>query len=305
MLARPQPRKPGYRRGCLRSGMVGFHEHCAHMPSVRQRAHRRDQLIAHARHQEAPKAPLAVGDPKRWPYRAPESSRAAWTSFCSTSRVHGQIRGDGGGRSLTALSARGSGVGPLLPAHIGRTLALRCAPTTGSGCRLRSSSSCSRAGDRDHEARDANTAGAVFTSIVVLVPTDPRSVSAHAVQRAIDLAASGRRLQIVSAYEPVSDEPPGRGRSALAACSGCINPHDDVIAVTPPRPGRLGSWGQAGYVPARATPARSSTSPRSSLRPDRRRQQGHDRSQATLPARIGADKVSHRRMCSVLIVRTT
>ena len=71
----------------------------------------------------------------------------------------------------------------------------------------------------------------MFTSI--LVGTDGSETAHTALLRAIDLAAGlGARLQIVSAYEPVSDQ---RLRDESVevppALEWMINPHDDVLAL--------------------------------------------------------------------------
>ena len=71
----------------------------------------------------------------------------------------------------------------------------------------------------------------MFTSIVV--GTDGSETAHTAVRRAIDLAAGlGARLQIVSAYEPVSDQRLDDERVNVPAdLQWMINPHDDVMAL--------------------------------------------------------------------------
>ena len=71
----------------------------------------------------------------------------------------------------------------------------------------------------------------MFTSIVV--GTDGSETAHTALQRAIDLAAGlGARLQIVSAYEPVSDQRlRGEQVNVPADLQWMINPHDDVMAL--------------------------------------------------------------------------
>jgi nucleotide-binding universal stress UspA family protein len=71
----------------------------------------------------------------------------------------------------------------------------------------------------------------VFTSI--LVGTDGSETAHTAVRRAVDLAAGlGARLQIVSAYEPVSDQRlRGEQVNGPADLQWMINPHDDVMAL--------------------------------------------------------------------------
>jgi nucleotide-binding universal stress UspA family protein len=71
----------------------------------------------------------------------------------------------------------------------------------------------------------------MFTSIVV--GTDGSETAHTALRRAIDLAAGlGARLQIVSAYEPVSDQRlRGEQVNVPADLQWMINPHDDVVAL--------------------------------------------------------------------------
>jgi nucleotide-binding universal stress UspA family protein len=71
----------------------------------------------------------------------------------------------------------------------------------------------------------------MFASI--LVGTDGSETAQTAVRRAIELAAGlDARLQIVSAYEPVSD-PRLRGEQVIASkdVQWAVNPHDDVLAL--------------------------------------------------------------------------
>jgi nucleotide-binding universal stress UspA family protein len=71
----------------------------------------------------------------------------------------------------------------------------------------------------------------MFASI--LVGTDGSETAQTAVRRAIELAAGlDARLQIVSAYEPVSD-PRLRGEQVIAPkdVQWAVNPHDDVLAL--------------------------------------------------------------------------
>ena len=71
----------------------------------------------------------------------------------------------------------------------------------------------------------------MFTSI--LVGTDGSETAHTALRRGIDLAAGlGARLQIVSAYEPVSDQRlRGEQVNVPADLQWMINPHDDVMAL--------------------------------------------------------------------------
>jgi nucleotide-binding universal stress UspA family protein len=67
----------------------------------------------------------------------------------------------------------------------------------------------------------------------ILVGTDGSETAQTAVLRAIELAAGlEARLQIVSAYEPVSD-PRLRGEQVIAPkdVQWAVNPHDDVLAL--------------------------------------------------------------------------
>jgi nucleotide-binding universal stress UspA family protein len=67
----------------------------------------------------------------------------------------------------------------------------------------------------------------------ILVGTDGSETAQTAVLRAIELAAGlAARLQIVSAYEPVSD-PRLRGEQVIAPkdVQWAVNPHDDVLAL--------------------------------------------------------------------------
>jgi nucleotide-binding universal stress UspA family protein len=109
----------------------------------------------------------------------------------------------------------------------------------------------------------------MFTSIVV--GTDGSETAHTAVRRAIDPAAGlGARLQIVSAYEPVSDQRlRGEQVNVPADLQWMINPHDDVMALLEEAASRLarGASRRSRRSPDRATPpTQSSTSPRSSAR---------------------------------------
>ena len=105
MLARPPAAEPGIVVDVVGPVGLGFHEHRAeHAVGARQRAHRRDQLVAHARHQEAAEAPLAVGDPKRGVSRAGEL--AGGVDELLQHLVHRQVRGDGEDRVADRLERR-------------------------------------------------------------------------------------------------------------------------------------------------------------------------------------------------------
>jgi nucleotide-binding universal stress UspA family protein len=67
----------------------------------------------------------------------------------------------------------------------------------------------------------------------ILVGTDGSDTATTAVRYAIDLARElGARLQVVSAYEPVSDERPRSDTIAVPQdVHWMINPHEDVLAL--------------------------------------------------------------------------
>ena len=148
----------------------------------------------------------------------------------------------------------------------------------------------------------------MFTSIVV--GTDGSETAHTALQRAIDLAAGlGARLQIVSAYEPVSDQRlRGEQVNVPADLQWMINPHDDVMALL-----------EAASVEARAagvkqveTFARQGDAADAIV--DVAEEQRSDLIVVGNKGMTGAkrfllgsvpNKVSHHAPCSVLIVRTT
>jgi nucleotide-binding universal stress UspA family protein len=148
----------------------------------------------------------------------------------------------------------------------------------------------------------------VFTSIVV--GTDGSETAHTALQRAIDLAAGlGARLQIVSAYEPVSDQRlRGEQVNVPADLQWMINPHDDVMALL-----------EAAHNEARAagveqveTFARQGDAADAIV--DIAEEQRSDLIVVGNKGMTGAkrfllgsvpNKVSHHAPCSVLIVRTT
>ena len=148
----------------------------------------------------------------------------------------------------------------------------------------------------------------MFTSI--LVGTDGSETAHTALRRAIDLAAGlGARLQIVSAYEPVSDERlRGEQVNVPADLQWMINPHDDVMALL-----------EAAHAEARAggltdveTFARQGDAADAIV--DVAEEQRCDLIVVGNKGMTGAkrfllgsvpNKVSHHAPCSVLIVRTT
>ena len=148
----------------------------------------------------------------------------------------------------------------------------------------------------------------MFTSIVV--GTDGSETARTAVRRAIDLAAGlGARLQIVSAYEPVSDQRlRGERVNVPADLQWMINPREDVLALL-----------EAARVEARdagveevETFARQGDAADAII--DIAEEQRSDLIVVGNKGMTGAkrfllgsvpNKVSHHAPCSVLIVRTT
>jgi len=148
----------------------------------------------------------------------------------------------------------------------------------------------------------------VFKSI--LIGTDGSETAHTALGRAIDLAAGlGARLQIVSAYEPVSDQ---RLRDAPvdvpADLQWMINPHNDVLALLE----QAQADARAGGVEEVETFARQGDAADAIV--DVAEEQGSDLIVVGNKGMTGAkrfllgsvpNKVSHHAPCSVLIVRTT
>ena len=148
----------------------------------------------------------------------------------------------------------------------------------------------------------------MFTSIVV--GTDGSETAHTALRRAIDLAAGlGARLQIVSAYEPVSDQRlRGERVNVPADLQWMINPREDVLALL-----------EAARVEARdagveevETFARQGDAADAII--DIAEEQRSDLIVVGNKGMTGAkrfllgsvpNKVSHHAPCSVLIVRTT
>ena len=148
----------------------------------------------------------------------------------------------------------------------------------------------------------------MFTSIVV--GTDGSETAHTALRRAIDLAAGlGARLQIVSAYEPVSDQRlRGERVNVPADLQWMINPREDVLALL-----------EAARVEARdagveevETFARQGDAADAII--DIAEEQSSDLIVVGNKGMTGAkrfllgsvpNKVSHHAPCSVLIVRTT
>jgi nucleotide-binding universal stress UspA family protein len=148
----------------------------------------------------------------------------------------------------------------------------------------------------------------VFTSI--LVGTDGSETAHTALLRAIDLAAGlGARLQIVSAYEPVSDQ---RLRSENVEVprdlQWMVNPREDVLALL----GEAQREAKSAGVTAVETFARQGDAADAIL--DIAEEQRSDLIVVGNRGMTGAkrfllgsvpNKVSHHAPCSVLIVRTT
>jgi nucleotide-binding universal stress UspA family protein len=148
----------------------------------------------------------------------------------------------------------------------------------------------------------------MFTSIVV--GTDGSDTAHTAVRRAIDLAAGlGARLQIVSAYEPVSDQRLRDERVNVPAdLQWMINPHDDVMALLEQAQAEARGSGVAEVE----TFARQGDAADAIL--DVAEEQRSDLIVVGNKGMTGAkrfllgsvpNKVSHHAPCSVLIVRTT
>ena len=148
----------------------------------------------------------------------------------------------------------------------------------------------------------------MFTSIVV--GTDGSDTAHTALRRAIDLAAGvGARLQIVSAYEPVSDQRL-RGEQVIvpADLQWMINPHDDVMALLEQAQAEAREAGVAEVE----TFARQGDAADAIV--DVAEEQRSDLIVVGNKGMTGAkrfllgsvpNKVSHHAPCSVLIVRTT
>jgi nucleotide-binding universal stress UspA family protein len=148
----------------------------------------------------------------------------------------------------------------------------------------------------------------MFSSI--LVGTDGSDTATTAVRQAIDLARQlGASLQIVSAYEPVSDQ---RLRAeeieAPKDMHWMVNPREDVLAML----GEAQSEGQSAGVAKVETFARQGDAADAIL--DVAEEQHSDLIVVGNRGMTGAkrfllgsvpNKVSHHAPCSVLIVRTT
>jgi nucleotide-binding universal stress UspA family protein len=148
----------------------------------------------------------------------------------------------------------------------------------------------------------------VFGSI--LVGTDGSDTAGTAVRYAIDLARElGARLQVVSAYEPVSEQRLRNERVEVPKdLQWVINPHEDVIAMLDQAAEEARSAG-VGQV---ETFARQGDAADAIL--DVAEEQRADLIVVGNKGMTGAkrfllgsvpNKVSHHAPCSVLIVRTT
>jgi nucleotide-binding universal stress UspA family protein len=148
----------------------------------------------------------------------------------------------------------------------------------------------------------------LFASIVV--GTDGSAMATSAVRYAIDLARElGARLQIVSAYEPVSDQRLRNERIEVPKdLQWIINPHEDVLAMLD----RARADAQLAGVEHVETFARQGDAADAIL--DVAEEQRSDLIVVGNRGMTGAkrfllgsvpNKVSHHAPCSVLIVRTT
>ena len=144
----------------------------------------------------------------------------------------------------------------------------------------------------------------------ILVGTDGSETAHTALVRAIDLAAGlGARLQIVSAYEPVSDQRLRDEQVEVPAdLQWMINPHDDVLALLD----EARVEAREGGVAEVETFARQGDAADAIV--DVAEEQGSDLIVVGNKGMTGAkrfllgsvpNKVSHHAPCSVLIVRTT
>jgi nucleotide-binding universal stress UspA family protein len=145
----------------------------------------------------------------------------------------------------------------------------------------------------------------VFRSIVV--GTDGSDTAKQAVRQAIELARSvGARIELVSAYEPVSD---ARLREAIHVpedLQWMVNPREDVQATLESAAGEIRAAGVAVEVYARqGDPADAIL--------DVAEERGSDLIVVGNKGMTGAkrfllgsvpNKVSHHAPCSVLIIRT-
>jgi nucleotide-binding universal stress UspA family protein len=148
----------------------------------------------------------------------------------------------------------------------------------------------------------------LFASIVV--GTDGSDTATTAVRYAIDLARGlGARLQIVSAYEPVSDQRLRNDRVEVPKdLQWIVNPREDVLAMLE----RARADAQLGGVDQVETFARQGDAADAIL--DVAEEQRSDLIVVGNRGMTGAkrfllgsvpNKVSHHAPCSVLIVRTT
>jgi nucleotide-binding universal stress UspA family protein len=144
----------------------------------------------------------------------------------------------------------------------------------------------------------------------ILVGTDGSDTATTAVRYAIDLARElGARLQIVSAYEPVSDERLHRESIELPEdLQWMINPREDVLAMLERARGDAQSVGVSNVE----TFARQGDAADAIL--DVAEEQRSDLIVVGNRGMTGAkrfllgsvpNKISHHAPCSVLIVRTT
>ena len=143
----------------------------------------------------------------------------------------------------------------------------------------------------------------------IVVGTDGSDTAATAVRYAIDLARDlGARLEIVSAYEPVSDERLRSGRVEVPKdLQWMVNPHEDVLAML----AQARDQAQTAGVDQVETFARQGDAADAIL--DVAEEQRSDLIVVGNRGMTGAkrfllgsvpNKVSHHAPCSVLIIRT-
>jgi nucleotide-binding universal stress UspA family protein len=148
----------------------------------------------------------------------------------------------------------------------------------------------------------------MFASIVV--GTDGSDTAQKAVRKAIDLAGQlGARLQIVSAYEPISDQRLRQGQLEVPKdLQWMVNPREDVLAVLDAAQREARGTGVADVQ----TFARQGDAADAIL--DVAEEQESDLIVVGNKGMTGAkrfllgsvpNKVSHHAPCSVMIVRTT
>jgi nucleotide-binding universal stress UspA family protein len=163
-----------------------------------------------------------------------------------------------------------------------------------------------RAGGHRHRDRQARVSGAVFRSIVV--GTDGSDTATQAVRQAIGLARSvGARIELVSAYEPVTDPRLNAETTNVPEdLHWMVNPREDVEATLEQAAAAIRAAGVEVETFARqGDPADAIL--------DVAEERGSDLIVIGNKGMTGAkrfllgsvpNKVSHHAPCSVLIIRT-